>query len=173
MVWRLAAASALLSLSDNIDQSITDVLPSLRSPIHFLAILIRTPSLSPLKPPMAPTPTFFCSGFFSPHIHIHMLECGQHLRALILHSVCDGGFKKVLEMYRASLAHERQSIIQAARITDLEHELARLRAGASSSPGSRTSSNGSGPVASAKTAANSDAQAPTTQKGRWWALGWR
>jgi len=101
-------------------------------------------------------------------------------------------------MCRSSLAHERQSIIQAARITDLEHELACLRANANasasagagasanssanSSSSSRASSNGtgspaaagSGPVASSKkTAANSDAQAPTTQKGRWWALGWR
>lgn len=68
-------------------------------------------------------------------------------------------------MCRSSLAHERQSILQAARIAELERELDRLRA----NPTPRATSDGtgsaeSGPVASA------DAQAPATQKGRWWAL---
>lgn len=63
-------------------------------------------------------------------------------------------------MCRSSLAHERQSIIQAARIAELEHELARLRANAANGTGSAE-------------AESSDvhAQAPTAQKGRWWGTG--
>lgn len=73
-------------------------------------------------------------------------------------------------MCRSSLAHERQSILQAARIAELERELARLRA--SPTLGATPDSTGSaerGPVAS-EPAANSDGRPPATQKGRWWGL---
>ena len=61
-------------------------------------------------------------------------------------------------MGRSSLAHERQSIIQAARIAELERELDDVRANGGPD---------GGPVAS-EPAANSDARAPAAQKGRWW-----
>lgn len=72
-------------------------------------------------------------------------------------------------MCRSSLAHERQSIIQAARIAELEHELARLRASASAGAITGSSANGTGSAE----AESSDvhAQAPTAQKGRWWGTG--
>jgi hypothetical protein len=84
----------------------------------------------------------------------------------------DGFIMKALEMWRSSLAHERQSIIQAAHIAELERELGRLRAAPAGAPPDGTASADSGPVAS-KPSASSDAQAPVTQKGRWWTPGSR
>lgn len=148
-------------MCDKIDQLITDIL--------------RISSLASGTSHGHGTPTYFYF-YFLPHPHLRDVHP----------TIFRGWIQKVLEMSRSSLAHERQSIIQSARIADLEHELARLRAGGTSSASAssaRASTNangtgspaaGRGPVASHPApAASSDAPAPTTQKGRWWALGWR